>query len=84
VEAGAHFETSTQCVQRPDLSWDCACPDNLYAVSGGASSGPSARLNANEAGQLVGLGWQSWHVSCVNRYGAAISCQEPFAICGPL
>jgi hypothetical protein len=88
--ASGRFETetptagSTPCLQQPDLSWDCGCPNNLQAVSGGAFAGLlSGRINASQAGPLVNFGAQWWHVSCTNRAGAAVSCVQPFAVCGP-
>lgn len=87
---GLGFETetptagSTPCLQQSDLSWDCGCPNNLQAVSGGAFAGLlSGRFNASQAGPLVGFGTEWWHVSCTDRAGAAVSCVQPFAVCGP-
>jgi hypothetical protein len=89
VSAG-RFETetptagSTPCLQQSDLSWDCGCPNNLQAVSGGAFGGLlTGRINASQAGPLVNFGTQWWHMSCTDRAGAAVSCVQPFAVCGP-
>jgi hypothetical protein len=79
----APYTISTQCFQLPDLSWDCDCGDGGRAISGGAYAGPLAMLNASEAGPQFNFGKQWWHVSCSNRTGAAVSCEQPFAVCAP-